>query len=67
MTEQSFACRADGDDLLLLPLDPPILLAREQRSELKIWIGSERQPVHLSAHRETDLAPLQHLLASKLH
>ena len=39
----------------------------EQRSELKIWLGAEPQPIHLRAHGGTDLAPLQHLLASKLH
>ena len=41
--------------------------SEEQRSELKIWIGAEPQPIHLRSHGGTDLAPLQHLLASKLH
>lgn len=39
----------------------------ERRSEIKIWIGSEPQPLHLRAHGATDLAPLQQLLAAKLH
>jgi hypothetical protein len=39
----------------------------ESRSELKIWIGAEPHPLHLRANAGTDLAPLQLLLAGKIH
>jgi hypothetical protein len=39
---------------------------QESRSEIKIWIGADPQPLHLRANGATDLGPLQLLLASKL-
>ena len=38
----------------------------ESRSELKIWLGADPQPLHLRAVGTTDLAPLQLFLAGKL-
>jgi hypothetical protein len=38
----------------------------QSRSEAKIWLGSETQPLHLRANEGTDLAPLQRLLAEMM-
>ena len=38
----------------------------ESRSEIKIWLGSDAQPLHLRALGTADFAPLQRLLAEKL-
>lgn len=38
----------------------------EGRSEIKIWMATDTQSLHLRANGATDLAPLQRLLASKL-
>ena len=38
----------------------------EGRSEIRIWIGSDAQPLHLRANEGTDFAPLQRLLAEML-
>ncbi len=38
----------------------------ESRSEVKIWIGADAQPLHLRANAGTDFTPLQQLLAQKL-
>lgn len=40
---------------------------QEGRSEIKIWLGADAQSLHLRSTGSTDLAPLQLLLASKLH
>ncbi len=40
--------------------------AGESRSEMRIWIGADAQPLHLRANSGTDLAPLQRLLAERL-
>ena len=42
-------------------------MPEEGRSELKIWLGADPQPLHLRAVGATDLAPVQLLLAGKLH
>ncbi len=39
---------------------------QESRSEVKIWLGVDPQPLHLRASRGADLQALQLLLASKL-
>ena len=39
----------------------------ESRSEMKIWIGAESNPIHLRANQGTNLSGLQQLLAGKLH
>jgi hypothetical protein len=41
--------------------------AGESRSEIRIWICADPQPLHLRANAGTDLAPLQQLLARMLH
>jgi hypothetical protein len=38
----------------------------ESRSEIRIWLGSDPQPLHLRANEGTDLGPLHRLLAEKL-
>lgn len=38
----------------------------ESRAALKIWLGSEPQPLHLRANPGTDLRPIQRLLAERL-
>jgi len=38
----------------------------ESRSEIRIWLASDPQPLHLRANEGTDLAPLNRLLAEKL-
>jgi hypothetical protein len=38
----------------------------ESRSEIRIWLGSDPQPLHLRANEGTDLAPLHRLLAGKM-
>lgn len=38
----------------------------ESRSEIKIWLSSDPQPLHLRANEGTDLAPLHRLLAEKM-
>lgn len=40
--------------------------ASEGRSELKIWLGADPQPLHLRAGEDTDLASLHRLLVEKL-
>lgn len=39
---------------------------QESRSEVKVWLGADPQPLHLRASRGADLQPLQLLLADKL-
>jgi hypothetical protein len=41
--------------------------AGESRSEIRIWICADPQPLHLRANAGTDLAPLQQLLARMVH
>ena len=38
----------------------------ESRTEIRIWIGPDPNPLHLRANAGADLGPLQQLLASKL-
>ena len=38
----------------------------ESRSEVRIWLSSDPQPLHLRANDGTDLAPLHRLLAEKM-
>ena len=38
----------------------------EGRSEVKIWLGADTQPLHLRANEGTDLAALHRLLAEML-
>lgn len=38
----------------------------EGRSEVRIWLGTDPQPLHLRANDGTDLGPLHGLLARKL-
>ena len=38
----------------------------ESRAALKIWLGTEPQPLHLRANAGTDLRPIQQLLAERL-
>ena len=38
----------------------------EGRSEVKIWLGTDTQPLHLRANEGTDLAALHRLLAEML-
>jgi hypothetical protein len=38
----------------------------ESRSEIRIWLGPDPQPLHLRANAGTDLQPLHRLLAEKL-
>lgn len=38
----------------------------ESRSEIRIWLASDPQPLHLRANEGTDLNPLHRLLAGKL-
>jgi hypothetical protein len=40
--------------------------ASENRSEIRIWLASDPQPLHLRANEGTDLAPLHRLLVEKL-
>lgn len=45
----------------LLESSPP-----ESRSEIRIWLASDPQPLHLRANEGTDLGSLHRLLAEKL-
>jgi len=38
----------------------------DSRSEIRIWLASDPQPLHLRANEGTDLGPLHRLLAEKL-
>lgn len=38
----------------------------ESRSEIRIWLAPDPQPLHLRANAGTDLGPLHRLLAEKL-
>ena len=38
----------------------------ETRGAIKVWLGTDPQPLHLRANAGTDLAGLQRLLASRL-
>lgn len=38
----------------------------ESRSEIRVWLGADPQPLHLRANDGTDLAPLHRLLAEKM-
>ena len=40
--------------------------AAEGRSEIRIWLASDPQPLHLRANEGTELAALHRLLAEKL-
>ena len=41
-------------------------LEGESRSEIRIWLGPDPQPLHLRANSGTDLQPLHRLLAEKM-
>ena len=45
----------------LLQGSPP-----ESRSEIRIWLAADPQPLHLRANEGTDLGPLHRLLAEKM-
>ena len=38
----------------------------ESRSEIRIWLGADPQPLHLRANEGTDLAPLHRILGEKM-
>jgi hypothetical protein len=38
----------------------------DSRSEIRIWLDSDPQPLHLRANEGADLAPLHRLLAEKM-
>jgi hypothetical protein len=38
----------------------------DSRSEIRIWLSSDPQPLHLRANEGTDLGPLHRLLAEKM-
>ena len=40
--------------------------AEGSRSFIRIWLGSEPQPLHLRANPGTEIGPLQRLLATRL-